>query len=164
MQLAKDSFYVALRERLAQINPERTVEREGVLRAAVLVTENEAISGEGLPSDCFCLSFGVAGVASGWARAERPMMTLECEITYHTAGTATDGSDRGRTLGALDAELLQMCEAGSAAKRDYRQVPATELGTNVVWLRPQLGQVTEDGGSLQRSARVKLWFFPEVGA
>ena len=42
MQFAKDSFYVTLRERLAEVNPARTTVVDGVLRPAVVVGENES--------------------------------------------------------------------------------------------------------------------------
>ena len=42
MQNAKDSFYMALRTRLAAINPERTVLLRGTIRPGILVEEAEA--------------------------------------------------------------------------------------------------------------------------
>ncbi len=41
MQFAKDSFYIALRDRLAVLNPARTVYLDGVTRPAVIVAENQ---------------------------------------------------------------------------------------------------------------------------
>ena len=52
MQNAKDSFYMALRTRLASINPERTVLLRGTVRPAILVEEAEAPFSQ-LPSDVF---------------------------------------------------------------------------------------------------------------
>ena len=41
MQSAKDTFYVTLRDRLAALNPARTVVVRGMVRPGVLVEENE---------------------------------------------------------------------------------------------------------------------------
>ena len=54
MQNAKDSFYMALRTRLASINPERTVLLRGTVRPAILLEEAEAPFSQ-LPSDVFVL-------------------------------------------------------------------------------------------------------------
>ena len=40
MQAAKDSFYMALRERLAALNPARTMVIDGVTVPAIVVREN----------------------------------------------------------------------------------------------------------------------------
>jgi hypothetical protein len=42
MQNAKDSFYIALRTRLAALNPERTILLRGTKRPGILVEEAEA--------------------------------------------------------------------------------------------------------------------------
>ena len=44
MQSAKDSFYVSLRDRLAQYDPQRTATIDGVTRPAIAVVENEPVS------------------------------------------------------------------------------------------------------------------------
>ena len=44
MQNAKDTFYVTLRDRLAAVNPARTMVLRGVTRPGVLVEENELAS------------------------------------------------------------------------------------------------------------------------
>jgi len=60
MQFAKDSFYMALRERLASSNPQRTVTLNGATRPAVVVAENElVIPVEPLP-DAFYIEWGAA--------------------------------------------------------------------------------------------------------
>ena len=61
MQNAKDSFYLALRTRLATINPERTVLLRGALRPGILVEEAEAPLAQ-LPSDVFVLRWLGLGV------------------------------------------------------------------------------------------------------
>lgn len=139
MQSAKDTFYVALRDRLAALNPERTIFLNGVTRPAALVVENEHITSAGPPPQAFCIRWGEARPAETMARAPRPLLALECAISYWTAGTAENqGVDRGRLLAALDAELLQICSPHHAPKRDYAQTPEVDLGTEVLWSVPQL--------------------------
>ena len=99
----------------------------------------------------------------GWEGGEGPLMSLDCGIRYRTQAKL-DGTSRGRTLGAMDAELLALCRPGLTAKLDYRQTPPAGLGSNVVWVRPQLGDPEEDNGALRREAKLELFFFPEVAA
>ncbi len=54
MQNAKDSFYMALRTRLAAINPERTILLRGAVRPGILVEEAEAPFSQ-IPNDVFVL-------------------------------------------------------------------------------------------------------------
>jgi len=63
MQNAKDSFYMALRTRLAAINPERTILLRGAVRPGILVEEAEAPFSQ-LPNDVFVLRW--LGWASTW--------------------------------------------------------------------------------------------------
>ena len=60
MQNAKDSFYMALRTRLAALNPDRTVLLRGTVRPGILVEEAEAPFSQP-PNDVFMLA--------GWAWA-----------------------------------------------------------------------------------------------
>ena len=70
MQNAKDTFYVTLRDRLAAVNPARTMVLRGVTRPGVLVEENELASACG-PVNVFCLRWtglsvdAQGGVAAG---------------------------------------------------------------------------------------------------
>jgi hypothetical protein len=157
MQFAKDSFYMTLRSRLTQANPERTIAPEGSDVPAILVMENEPVtSAETLP-DCFYVHFGSAGAVNGAA----PLMALEASITYRTRG-ATDGStDRGRVMTALDSELLAMCSPRQATKCDYTQDPPLDLGSRVFWSTPQLGEPGSLGAELSRTAKVTILFYPE---
>ncbi len=119
MQFAKDSFYMALRERLASLNPQRTVTLNGATRPAVV----------------------------------------------------------GRTLTALDMELMSICQPLRTAKCDFTQTPSVDLGTNVFWTAPQFDSITGSNGPrrealpgktqsvrLERRALLKVFFFSEVNA
>src|SRR5436309_11047642 len=79
MQFAKDSFYMALRERLASLNPQRTVTLNGATRPAVVVAENElVIPVEPLP-DAFYIEWGAAqAVETG----TRTLIAMDCMISH----------------------------------------------------------------------------------
>lgn len=172
MQYAKDSFYMALRTRLMALNPQRTVVLNGTTRPAVIVAENElVIPIEPLP-DAFYLEWGAARAAEG-QKGSRTLMEMDCEISYHTFGSCESGVDRGRVLGALDSELFGICQPQSSAKNDYSQIPNVSLGTNIFWSWPELGEVAgsegvaslpqkSQGVRLERRAKVRVFFFPEV--
>jgi hypothetical protein len=163
MQYAKDSFYVALRDRLAALNPARVVYLDGANRPAVIVAENQA-PGSTVPFDnAFYLRWSAARVLPGTLHARRPLMALDCVLSYRTSGTEDNSfSDRGRTLAALDLELLTIASPGATAKQDYSQAPVLDLGSKVLWRHPQLGDVEVFGSELRRSAALTIFFFPEV--
>jgi hypothetical protein len=174
MQFTKDSFCMALRERLAALNPQRTVTLSGATRPAVIVAENElVIPIEPLP-DAFYIEWGAAQMAARQT-GRRELMEMDCVISYHTFGTVESGVDRGRTLGELDTELLSISQPQHTAKQDYTQAPSAGLGTNILWTAPVLGKVAGSeappnerlprgttGVRLERSATLKVFFFPEV--
>jgi len=163
MQPAKDSFYVTLRDRLAALNPARTVVIDGVTRPAVIVADNQAITAAPPLPEAFYLAWGSAQPVKTLQGAARPLFTLECAIGYRTAGSQeTSGVDRSRCLCALDCELLQICAPHCAAKHDHAQAPCVPLGSQVFWASPQLGEVERVGGELRRQAALTVFFFPEV--
>jgi hypothetical protein len=164
MQSAKDSFYVALRERLETVNPARTVVLNGRTQVAVVLAETLASNAEDMPADCFNVSFGAVQEAKSFARAGRPLLAMECTVAYHTQGASVDGCDRERALTALDTELLQICTPPVAARSDYAQSPAQRLGSNVFWQRPEFGEAKDENGTLRRQAKLTLFFFAEVSA
>jgi hypothetical protein len=163
MQFAKDSFYVALRDRLAALNPARVVYLDGASRPAVIVAENQA-PGSAVPFDnASYLRWGAARMIASTQHTRRPLLALDCVISYRTSGTADNSfTDRGRTLAALDLELLSITSPGVTAKQDFSQAPALDLGTKILWRRPQLGDVEVLGSELRRSAALTIFFFPEV--
>jgi hypothetical protein len=161
MQSAKDSFYVALRERLAALNPERTVLLAGVRRPAVMVAENEV--GTPAPREAFQVTWRGAATLPASGGAERPLVRLDVMIEYRTAGSADAlGTDRGRRLAALDVELAQMLAPRSTPKRDHAQEPAAELGSMVLWSDPEFLPVEASESELRRSVRATVFFRPEA--
>lgn len=174
MQFSKDSFYMALRERLAVVNPLRTVTLDGAERPAIVVAENEPVGLTEAQRDVFYLWWGKAMPLAGHDDGKRPLLALEAALYYHTAGTADDASDRGRGLAELDLELMEMCAPAYAAKQDFTQTPPLALGTNVLWTRPQFealapkdGEASRAGNApnlVWRKAKVTVFCYPEVDA
>jgi hypothetical protein len=162
MQSAKDSFFQHLRDRLQQLNPQRTVDLNGSTRPALVVLENEPAAAEPLPGVFYLQWLGVRAVARTYPGL-RPLQALDAELFYFTRGTAAaEHGDRGRTLAALDRELLEMCAAGAAPKLDLTQSPPVALNSSLLWAPPALGAVAAEGDQLRRAATLTILFFPEV--
>lgn len=172
MQYAKDSFYAALRERMMALNPERTINLDGVSRAAIFVVENEPTSARAQQNDCFYLRWEGSRPVAQQCTGGRHMRALECVITYGTRGTCESAVDRGRMLGALDRDLMGMCHPPETRKRDFTKSPSADLGSNIFWSEPEMGEIevndpseaeaASGGARVERSARLTLFFFPEV--
>jgi hypothetical protein len=174
MQFTKDTFYITLRDRLAAFNPTRTITLNGVTRPAVIAAENEVVVPVRPLPDAFYLEWGAAQ-AIPKQTGDRAILALECVVSYHTLGTVESGVDRGRSLAALDTELLSICQPAATPKLDYTQTSPANLGTSIVWSMPQLGKVSGSeaprsealprgsaGVRLERTASLKVFFFPEV--
>ena len=162
MQFAKDSFFVAMRDRLAALDPGRTVVVAGRMRPAVLVDENEpANSATPLPN-AFHLAWGAPGIVPGAEAARRPLMKIDCTIAYRIAGAQAGSVDRGRALAALDAELLRLTAPPRTPKCDQTHVPPVDLGSTVFWGLPEFGAIEYANDELRRQARLAIFFFPEV--
>jgi hypothetical protein len=160
MQNAKDSFYMALRNRLTTINPERTFLLRGAVRPGILVEEAEAPFSP-LPNDVFILRWLGLGVDADLGSA---MAAEECEIAYQTCGTQSFGGlDRGRTLSEMDEELLAMLEPFSTAKLSYTATPPATMLTKVFWDEPGFGQVVIQRDRLGRSVKVMVYSYQEQG-
>lgn len=160
MQNAKDSFYMALRSRLAEINPARTVLMRGSIRPGLVVEEAEAPFSQA-PADVFLLRWLGIGID---AELDSPMMAAECEISYQTIGTqAFGGLDRGRALSEMDSELLQMLTPMRAPKSSYATNPPIAMLTQVFWDEPVLGPAVMQRDKMSRSVKVKVYCYLEEG-
>jgi hypothetical protein len=160
MQNAKDSFYMALRTRLVTINPERTILLRGTTRPGILVEEAEAPFSQ-LPNDVFVLRW--LGLAVDVDLAST-MVAEECEIVYQTCGTQSFGGlDRGRSLSAMDEELVAMLQPFYTPKLNYTATPASSLLTQVFWDEPGLGPVVAQRDQLTRSVKVTVYSYQEQG-
>jgi hypothetical protein len=160
MQNAKDTFYITLRNRLAVLNPVRTMTLRGVTRPGILVEDAEAPMAEPL-LDAFTLR---------WTKLETDqqlpaiLTQLTCEIHYATAGTqANGGLDRGRALEEMDDELLQLLCPASAVKFNYTQTPAVQMNTLIFWSQALFGAATAVRERLERVATVTVLAFQEAG-
>jgi hypothetical protein len=156
MQFAKDSFYIALRDRLAVVNPARTVTVEGVVRPAVLVGENEGPSRD--LENTFVLTWGDAGFVGNGTK----LMKMTCAIEYATSGASGSGGDRGRVLGTLDGELQQCSQPPRAQKTNYTVIPPKSLGTMMFWTDLEYGSPRDEAGRIARTAKTTVYFYSEV--
>jgi hypothetical protein len=169
MQFTKDSFFMALRERLVALNPARTITVNGITRPAIIVAENEVVVPvEPLP-DAFYIEWGAAALVERQAGLRR-MMEMDCVVSHHTLGAADSGVDRGRELSTLDLELLNICQPANTTKQDFTHSPIADLGTRIVWSEPEFGEVSgviaQESSTrrirLERKVKLKVFFFPEV--
>lgn len=185
MQFAKDSYLLALQQRLAGLNPARTVTINGATVPAVVAVENLPPSAAEPQPNTFYVEWGNASVVGGHA-GNSALMSLECRISYYTLGTVQSMVDRGRVLGQLDDELLGICQPTNTEKFDYTQSPAANLGTTVFWNQPTFEEATASGvednlaayqgralrramyeqsyqdGRIERRASMTVFFFSEV--
>jgi len=174
MQFTKDSFYMTLLERLVALHPQQTVTLNGTTRPSIIVAENEIVVPIVPLPDAFYIEWGAAEIVPGQS-GDKALMAMECVISYHTFGSVESGVDRGRTLASLDMELLALCQPPWTSKCDYTQTPAQDLGTKISWTQPIFGKISGGEASasdalprkteavrLERSASLKVFFFPEV--
>jgi hypothetical protein len=160
MQNAKDSFYMALRTRLAAINPERTILLRGTTRPGILVEEAEAPFTQ-LPNDVFVLRWSGAGVDLNLGST---MVAEQCEILYQTCGTQSYGGlDRGRALSKMDEELASILQPFYTVKLNYAATPPTAMLTKVFWNEPVFSAIVIQRDQLSRSATVMIYSYQEQG-
>ena len=167
MQNARDTFYVTLRDRLAAVNPARTMVVRGVTRPGVLVEENELASAYAAGG---CVLPAVDG-AEVDAQAALPLVTMVCEIRYATDGSSGNGGmDRGRLLAAMDGELVAAVSAApqNVVKMNYvlrreSGPAAVAMGTNVFWGDVVFGAAVVNGERLERVATVEVFCYQEAG-
>jgi hypothetical protein len=160
MQNAKDTFYITLRNRLATVNPERTMTLRGVVRPGILVEEAEAPAAQ-LPLDVFVLRWTKLGTDS---LMPSTLAAMSCEIHYATSGSRDNmGLDRGRALEAMDDELLRMLSPTSVAKMNYTQSPAAQMTTSIFWSQPVFADEATTRERMERVATVEVFSFQEQG-
>jgi hypothetical protein len=172
MQAAKDSFYMALRARLAALNPARTVMIDDEAVPGILVRENmEPRFNEAQPG-VFYIDWGEVLIAE----SSRPMLGLDCSIWYASEGSGGTGVDRGRVLAEMDVELLRICDPPHTEMIDYSQAPSADLGSGVFWTLPEIGNdpgdtpIAKQGWSagtarVAHYAQLKVYsFLPDVDA
>jgi hypothetical protein len=160
MQNAKDSFYMALRTRLATINPERTILLRGAVRPGILAEEAEVPFSQ-LPNDVFVLRWLDLGVDFDLGST---MVAEQCEVLYQTCGTQSFGGlDRGRVLSEMDEELTAMMQPFYTPKLNYTATPPALMLTNVFWDEPGFAPIVAQRDLLSRSAKVMVYSYQEQG-
>ncbi len=160
MQNAKDSFYMALRSRLAALNPARTIMLRGAVRPGILVEEAEAPFSQ-IPGDVFVLRWLGLGAD---LELDSAMVAEECEITYQTCGCQSFGGlDRGRSLSAMDGEVIAMLQPFCTPKLSFTATPPAAMLTQVFWDDPEFGPVVTQRDRLSRSVKVMLYSYQEQG-
>ena len=160
MQNAKDSFYMALRTRLAAINPERTILLRGAVRPGILAEEAEAPFSQ-LQDDVFILRWQGLCVDSNVGST---MVAEQCEILYQTCGAQSFGGlDRGRLLSEMDEELVAMVQPFYTAKLNFTATPPASMLTKVFWDEPGFTPVVVQRDLLSRSASVMVYSYQEQG-
>ena len=160
MQNAQNTFYITLRNRLATLNPSRTIYLRGVTRPGILVESNELVVAEPY-SDVFLLRW--KGLQCDPYLAE-VMQQMECEIEYQTEGTVANlGMDRGQMLAEMDAELTALLQPNSATKLNYTQTPPVEMETQVFWTEATYQPVKVVRDRLSRTAVVHIFSYQEPG-
>jgi hypothetical protein len=168
MQNARDTFYVTLRDKLAAVNPARTIVLRGVTRPGVLVEENELASAT-VPVNAFCLHWTGLSVDT---QGSLPLATMTCEIGYATDGDSGNGGmDRGRLLSEMDAELVSAVSAApqNVTKMNYvgaaggSGLAPVAMGTNVFWGDAAFGAAVVNGERLERVATVVVFCYQEAG-
>jgi len=160
MQNAKDSFYMALRSRLAVINPERTIVLRGAVRPGILVEEAEAPFSQP-PTDVFVLRWLGFGTD---LNLDAALVVAECEIVYQTCGCQSFGGlDRGRALSAMDEELLSILQPFCTPKLSFVATPPAPMLTQVFWDEPAFGPVVTQRDRLSRSVKVMVYSYQEQG-
>ncbi len=160
MQNAKDSFYIALRNRLATVNPARVMTLRGVERPGILVEEAE-ISIPQIPSDVFVLRWTSTSYDD-----QLPLILVKatCEILYASSGSATNsGLDRGRALATMDRELLAISAPPNTPKLNYSVSPAQDMETMVFWTVPALGDSEVVRDRILRTSTLTVFSFEEQG-
>ena len=163
MQSAKDTFYVTLRDRLAALNPARTIVVRGVTRPGSLVEENE-LAAAYQPVDTFSLRWLGLRVDS---KAGLPLVVMNCEVRYGTDGSAGNGGmDRGRLLAGMDAELTAAVNSApqNVVKTSYATGGAgTAMGTRVFWGDVTFAAAVVEDERLTRVATVEVFAYQEAG-
>jgi len=160
MQATKDSFYLTLRDRLAQADPGRTITVDGITRPAIVVVENDKPSVTAQQQNAFYLEWGAAHPVRP---AISTLMAMTCTLSYSSAGTDQNGGlDRGRMLGGLEAELLGLCSPAVTQKNDYTSGNPVYLGSNIFWSQPTFGPAKAGPDCVAREASITVYFYPEV--
>ena len=168
VQLAKDTFYANLRDRVAAGNTARTVVIRGCTAPRCCGrrkrTARAAVDGIA-PADAFCLRWTALRIDP---RGGLPLITMTCEIRYATDGTSgLGGMDRGRALAEMDAELVTAISTTpqSTGLVAIAEIPGggastqSATGTNVFWGDVSFKPAVLRGERMERTAEVEVFSY-----
>jgi hypothetical protein len=159
MENARDTFYLSLRNALAVVNPLRLTVIRGVQRPGILVEDNESTVAVAA-SDVFVLRWTGLSVDVNHAL---PLVKQDCEISYWSEGTSTNGGlDRGRLLAAMDAEVTQILLPDNAAKQSYSVTPPVQMASRIFWSAPDFASLVTLKNRLSRVAKVAVFSYEEA--
>lgn len=158
MQAVKDSFFIALRDRL-----KNSMTGDGPSPRIIACENNRCrwLADE----DTFYLRWkGEVELPGDAQRAG--WRALQCEIGYRTQGTDVYSSeDRGRKLSVHDGQLLAAASPRRAHLLDCSQDPPTQLNVFILWTAPSLKSGEDKLNGLQRTTQVDvLWRDEEAQA
>jgi hypothetical protein len=130
------------------------------VRPGILVEEAEAPFSQ-FPSDVFVLRWLGLGTD---LNLDSALVAAECEILYQTCGCQSFGGlDRGRTLSAMDEELVAMLQPFSTPKLSFTATPPAAMLTQVFWDEPAFGPLVTQRDRLSRSVKVIVYSYQEQG-
>jgi len=149
MQFAKDSFFLALQQRLAGLNPGRTVTLNGATVPALLVPENLPPSSAEPQPNTFYIEWGAAGVVDGHA-GDAALMSLECVISYAQVVVAFVDREGGSFFQEWSALFVVEAESGGRVCFYYpRLSPNPGAGASGATTKSGAGIKTSKGASVK---------------
>jgi hypothetical protein len=161
MQATKDTLFRTLQTRLAAVNPARAIVVDGATRPAVIVAENEVYPPPKLFFNTFYIHWLGAPRVRSFSATLAPRYLLLAQLEYFLQGSAQlqrPFADRGRLMGQMDRELIEILFPGFAQKTDYSGATPLPLGSQIHWSwTPDFRTVVDGGGSiLKRVATVNV--------
>jgi len=149
-----------MRNRLAALNPERTILVRGAVRPGIVVEEAEAPFAQ-LPGDVFVVRWLGLGVDVDLASS---LIVQESEIVYCTCGSQSFGGlDRGRALSVMDTEVVALLQPFHTPKMSYTLMPPVPMLTQVFWDEPVFTPCVTQRDRLSRSVKVMVYSYQEQG-
>jgi hypothetical protein len=159
MENARNTFYLALRNQLAVVNPLRVLLLRGVDRPGIMVEENESAVAFAIPN-VFVLRWTKLSIDTQHAL---PLVAQVCEILYWTEGTSANGGlDRGRLLSAMDADLSQILVPRNALKQNFIVTPPAAMATRLFWNGAAFDGVVTTKNRISRMASVTVYSYEEA--
>jgi hypothetical protein len=133
IQAAKDSLYVALRDRLEQINPSRIAEIAGATRIAIAVESTLLDQADRNLPEIFYLSFSSVEAIPQAAPPGKILIKIGCVVRYSVEIT----EQHEAKLAQMDGELMQAMLPQWADVADYTGATPVALGCRAFWSMPK---------------------------